>query len=69
MELDKIREDELHILSEEVDQFFTQEFKEREQQEKRLSQLIDEKFVVLQEAIEKESKIRNESNLDLEDAL
>lgn len=69
VELDKIREDELHILSEEVDQFFTQEFKEREQQEKRLSQLIDEKFVVLQEAIEKESKIRNESNLDLEDAL
>ena len=35
--LDKIREEELHILSEEVDQFFTQEFKEREMQEKRLS--------------------------------
>lgn len=69
VELDKIREEELHILSEEVDQFFTQEFTEREQQEKRLSQLINEKFIVLQEAIEKESKIRNESNKDLEDAL
>ena len=33
VELDKIREEEIHILSEEVDQYFTKEFKERELQE------------------------------------